>query len=51
MVIFVFLRKFWATVIPSVSLPLAIMATFGVMKLLGFTLQGFGLRAPLLFKG
>ncbi len=35
MVIFVFLRKFWATVIPSVALPLAIIGTFGVMKLVG----------------
>ncbi len=35
MVIFVFLRKFWATVIPSVALPLAVIGTFGVMKLVG----------------
>ena len=33
MVIFLFLRKFWATVIPSVSLPLAIIGTFGIMRL------------------
>jgi multidrug efflux pump subunit AcrB len=32
MVIFVFLRKLWATVIPSVAVPLAIVGTFGVMK-------------------
>ncbi len=31
MVIFVFLRKLWATVIPSVALPLSLIGTFGVM--------------------
>jgi hydrophobe/amphiphile efflux-1 (HAE1) family protein len=45
MVIFVFLRKFWATVIPSVALPLAIIGTFGVMKLIGFTLDNLSLMA------
>jgi hydrophobe/amphiphile efflux-1 (HAE1) family protein len=45
MVIFVFLRKFWATIIPSVSLPLAIIGTFGMMKLVGFTLDNLSLMA------
>src|SRR5580698_7175423 len=45
MVIAVFLRKFWATVIPSVALPLAIIGTFGVMKLVGFTLDNLSLMA------
>src|SRR5262245_60666791 len=45
MVIFVFLRKLWATVIPSVSLPLAVVGTFGVMKLLGFSLDNLSLMA------
>jgi len=44
-VILVFLRTFWATVIPSVSLPLAIAATFGVMKLIGFSLDNLSLMA------
>src|SRR5207245_680439 len=44
-VIFVFLRKFWATVIPSVALPLAIIGTFGVMKLISFTLDNLSLMA------
>ena len=39
MVIFVFLRKLWATVIPSVALPLSIIGTFGLMKLCGFSLD------------
>lgn len=45
MVIFVFLRKFWATVIPSIALPLAIIGTFGVMKLIGFSLDNLSLMA------
>ena len=44
-VIFVFLRKLWATVIPSVALPLAIIGTFGVMKLIGFSLDNLSLMA------
>ncbi len=44
-VIFVFLRKLWATVIPSVALPLAVIGTFGVMKLIGFSLDNLSLMA------
>ena len=45
MVIFLFLRKLWATVITSVALPLAIIGTFGVMKLIGFSLDNLSLMA------
>ena len=45
MVIFVFLRKFWATVIPSVALPVTLIGTFGVMKLIGFSLDNLSLMA------
>src|SRR4030095_6876556 len=45
MVIFIFLRKFWATVISSVSLPLTLVGTFGVMKLCGFSLDNLSLMA------
>jgi hydrophobe/amphiphile efflux-1 (HAE1) family protein len=45
MVIFVFLRKFWATVIPSVALPVTLIGTFGVMKLAGFSLDNLSLMA------
>ena len=45
MVIFVFLRKFWATVIPSIALPLTLVGTFSVMKLLGFSLDNLSLMA------
>ena len=45
MVIFVFLRKFWATVIPSIALPLTLIGTFGVMYLAGFSLDNLSLMA------
>jgi multidrug efflux pump len=45
MVIFVFLRKLWATVIPSVALPLSLIGTFGVMALAGFSLDNLSLMA------
>ena len=45
LVIFIFLRKLWATVIPSVALPIAIIGTFGVMKLAGFSLDNLSLMA------
>ena len=44
-VIFLFLRKFWATVIPGVALPLAVMGTFGIMALSGFSLNNLSLMA------
>ena len=43
--IFLFLRRFWATVIPSVTIPLAIIGTFGVMYLSGFGLDNLSLMA------
>ncbi len=45
MVIFIFLRKLWATVITSVALPLSIIGTFGVMRLAGFSLDNLSLMA------
>ena len=45
MVIFVFLRNFWATVIPSVTVPLALVGTFAVMFLLGYSLDNLSLMA------
>jgi multidrug efflux pump len=44
-VIFLFLRELWATVIPSVSVPLAVIGTFAVMKLAGFSLDNLSLMA------
>ena len=45
LVIFLFLRKFWATLIPSVTLPATLIATFGVMAALGFSLDNLSLMA------
>ena len=45
MVIFVFLRSFRATVIPSVAVPLSLIGTFGVMYLLGYSLNNLSLMA------
>src|SRR5438034_438723 len=45
MVIFLFLRNVSATVIPSVAVPLSIVGTFGVMYLLGYSLDNLSLMA------
>ncbi|MEO6052431.1 MAG: multidrug efflux RND transporter permease subunit [Chthoniobacterales bacterium] len=45
LVIFLFLRKFWATIIPSVALPLSLIGTFGIMYLAGFSLNNLTLMA------
>ncbi len=44
-VIFVFLRRLWATVIPSVAVPLSLMGTFGVMAFSGMSLDNLSLMA------
>jgi HAE1 family hydrophobic/amphiphilic exporter-1 len=51
MVIFIFLRNLSATVIPSLALPMSIVATFAVMYLLGFSLDNFSLMALTLSVG
>ena len=45
MVMFVFLRNVPATIIPSVAVPLSLVATFGVMYLLGYSLNNLTLMA------
>jgi multidrug efflux pump len=45
MVIFLFLRTFSATVIPSVAVPLSLVGTFGVMYLVGYSLDNLSLMA------
>src|SRR5208337_459061 len=45
LVIFVFLRNLPATTIPSVAVPLSLVGTFGVMYLLGFSLNNLSLMA------
>ena len=45
MVMFLFLRTLSATVIPSVAVPLSMVGTFGVMYLLGYSLNNLSLMA------
>lgn len=44
-VIFVFLRRLWATIIPSVAVPLSLLGTFGVMAFAGMSLDNLSLMA------
>ncbi len=51
LVIFVFLRNFAATVIPSIAVPMSIVGTFAVMSLAGFSLNNLSLMALTLCVG
>jgi hydrophobe/amphiphile efflux-1 (HAE1) family protein len=44
-VIFLFLHKLWATVIPGISVPMSLIGTFAVMYVLGFSLDNLSLMA------
>jgi len=50
-VIFLFLRNFSATLIPSLALPLSVIGTFAAMSLLGYTLDNLSLMALTLAVG
>jgi multidrug efflux pump len=45
LVIFIFLRNVPATIIPSIAVPLSLVGTFGVMYLLGYSLNNLSLMA------
>jgi multidrug efflux pump len=45
LVIFLFLQKFWATVIPGVTLPVSLVATFAIMAAVGYSLDNLSLMA------
>ncbi len=45
LVIFLFLRTLWATVIPSLAVPLSLLTTFAVMYGLGYSLDNISLMA------
>jgi HAE1 family hydrophobic/amphiphilic exporter-1 len=45
LVIFLFLRKLWATVIPGIAVPLSLVGTFGGMYLFGYSLDNLSLMA------
>ncbi|NMN59683.1 HAE1 family hydrophobic/amphiphilic exporter-1/multidrug efflux pump [Xanthobacter sp. SG618] len=44
-VIFAFLRSLWATIIPSVTVPMALIGTFAVMYVVGYSLDNLSLMA------
>ena len=45
LVIFLFLRSFYATIIPSVAVPLSLVGTFAAMYILGYSLDNLSLMA------
>jgi hydrophobe/amphiphile efflux-1 (HAE1) family protein len=45
MVIFLFLRSLWTTIIPSVAVPLSLFCTFAAMYVMGFSLDNLSLMA------
>src|SRR5262249_19731339 len=45
MVIFIFLRNFWATVIPAITVPLALIGTFAVLYEMNYSLDNLSLMA------
>jgi multidrug efflux pump len=45
LVVFLFLREVWATIIPSVAVPLSLVGAFGMMYLLGYTIDNLSLMA------
>ncbi len=45
LVIFIFLRTVWATIIPSLAVPLSLLATAGIMFVAGFSLDNISLMA------
>jgi multidrug efflux pump len=45
LVVFLFLREIWATIIPSIAVPLSLVGTFGVMYMLGYTIDNLSLMA------
>jgi hydrophobe/amphiphile efflux-1 (HAE1) family protein len=45
MVIFIFLRSFWATVIPAVTVPLSLIGTFAILYEMGYSLDNLSLMA------
>ena len=45
MVIFIFLRSMWATIIPAVTVPLSLVGTFAVLYEMGYSLDNLSLMA------
>ncbi|MBN9588835.1 MAG: efflux RND transporter permease subunit [Alphaproteobacteria bacterium] len=51
LVVFLFLRNFTATLVPTVCVPLSLLGTFGIMYLSGFSLDNFSLMALIVSTG
>ena len=51
LVIFVFLRNVWATAIPAIAVPVSLVGTFGVMYLLGYSVDNLSLMALTIVTG
>ena len=51
LVIFVFLRSVWATMIPAMAVPVSLVGTFGVMYLLGYSVDNLSLMALTIVTG
>src|SRR5439155_2117982 len=45
MIIFLFLRNLYATIIPSVAVPLSLIGTFAAMYILGYSLDNLSLMS------
>jgi hydrophobe/amphiphile efflux-1 (HAE1) family protein len=45
MVIFIFLRSFWATIIPAITVPLSLIGTFAILYEMGYSLDNLSLMA------
>jgi len=45
LITWVFLKRFWATMVPAITIPVAMAATLGAMYLAGFTLDNLSLMA------
>jgi hydrophobe/amphiphile efflux-1 (HAE1) family protein len=45
MVIFIFLRSLWATIIPAVTVPLSLVGTFAILYEMGYSLDNLSLMA------
>ena len=45
LVVFLFLREIWATIIPAVSVPLSLLGAFGIMYILGYSIDNLSLMA------
>jgi hydrophobe/amphiphile efflux-1 (HAE1) family protein len=49
--IFIFLRNLWATLIPAITVPLSLLGTFAVMYVFGYSLDNLSLMAVTLAVG